>query len=304
MRRSPSAFWSFPMSCASSFSIGCLPIAGGAAAAGIAAAEAAKAAIAGIGAAESAGTATAPGAARHHVTEDQGGQEAAATAAAVAAGSAGAEEKDQQADAAENRGPGNGIGGRIANAAPKLGGEGDVLRLGDGRADGFRGRHEGFAVALLLQGGAHLAEHGAVEAVRKDGFEAIADFEAIAAVGDDQQEQEALVLTLLADGPGAIDGVGDVLDGLAGECGDGDKGHLGAGGALHGGAVGFELGLAGGVDDAGEIADVALRLKGFPIDGRAGRGEQAKQDAHPQPVLHVELPVYYAGVVDSRRRVW
>src|ERR1035437_7913538 len=133
------------MSCVSSFSIGSLPIAGGAAAAGIAAAEAAKAAIAGIGTAASAGTATAPGAARHHVTEDQGGQEAAAPAAAVAARSAGADEKDQQADAAENRGPGNGIGGRTATAAPKLGGEGDVLRLGDGSADGFRGGHEGFA---------------------------------------------------------------------------------------------------------------------------------------------------------------
>src|ERR1039458_10522316 len=57
------------MSCVSSLSIGSLPIAGGAAAAGIAAAESAKSAIAGIGAAESTGTATAPGAARHHITD-------------------------------------------------------------------------------------------------------------------------------------------------------------------------------------------------------------------------------------------
>src|ERR1035438_8996364 len=69
------------MSCVSSLSIGFLPIAGSAAAAGIAAAEAAESAITRIGAAESTGTATAPGAARHHVTEDQCGQEAAAPAA-------------------------------------------------------------------------------------------------------------------------------------------------------------------------------------------------------------------------------
>src|ERR1035437_7788065 len=157
------------MSCASSFSIGCLPIAGGAAAAGIAAAEAAKAAIAGIGAAESAGTATAPGSARHHVTEDQAGQDAAWPPAAVAAGSAAKEKDKQKKDAEADRRPGYAIGGRTANAAPKLGGEGDVLRLGDGSADGFRGGHEGCAVALLLQGGAHPAEHGAGKAVRKDG---------------------------------------------------------------------------------------------------------------------------------------
>src|ERR1035437_1196033 len=292
------------MSCVSSFSIGWLPIAGGAAAAGIAAAEAAKPAIAGIGAAEAAGTATAPGTARQHVTEDQGGQEATAPAAAVAARSATEKKEKQEEDAADDGRPGYAIGGRAAVAARKLGGEGDVLRLGDGAADGFRGGHEGFAVVLLLQCGAHLAENGAGEAVGEDRFEAIADFEAIAAVIDDEQEQGAFVLAFLADAPGAIDGVGDVFDGLAGEGGDGDKGHLGAGGALHGGAVRFELGLAGGVDDAGEIADIALRLKGFPIDGRAGRGEQAKQGAHPQPVLHLELPVYYAGVVDSRGRVW
>src|ERR1035438_9238215 len=112
------------MSCLSSLSIGSLPIARGAAAAGIAAAESAESAIAGIGAAESAGTATAPGAARHHVTEDQCGQEAAAPAATVAARSAGAEEIDQQADAAEDHGPGNRLGGSAMGAAGEVGGGG------------------------------------------------------------------------------------------------------------------------------------------------------------------------------------
>src|ERR1035441_5985507 len=125
------------MSCLSSLSIGSLPIAGGAAAAGIAAAESAESAIAGIG--------TAPGAARHHVTEDQCGQEAAAPAAPVAAGSAGAEEIGQQADAAEDHGPGNGLGGSAVDTAGKLGGQGDALRLGHGSADGFGGGHEGLA---------------------------------------------------------------------------------------------------------------------------------------------------------------
>src|SRR5665647_3443274 len=86
--------------------------------------------------------------------------------------------------------------------------------------------------SLPIAGGAAAAGIAAAEAAkaaRKDRFEAIADFQAIAAVADNEQEQGAFVLTFLADAPGAIDGVGDVLDGLAGECGDGDKGHLGAG---------------------------------------------------------------------------
>src|ERR1035438_4955987 len=131
------------MSCFSSLSIGSLPIAGGAAAAGIAAAESAESAIAGIGAAESTGTATAPGAARHHVTEDQCGQEAAAPAAPVAARSASAEKIDQQADAADDHGPGNGLGGSAVDTPRKLGGQGDALRLGHCSANGFRGGHEG-----------------------------------------------------------------------------------------------------------------------------------------------------------------
>src|ERR1035437_6318141 len=104
------------MSCVSSLSIGSLPIAGGATAAGIAAAKAAEAAIA-TGPAQSAETPAAPGTARQYVTEDHGCQEAAAPAATVAAGSAGAEEKDQQADAAEDRGPRDGIGGGATDAA-------------------------------------------------------------------------------------------------------------------------------------------------------------------------------------------
>src|ERR1035438_2404501 len=108
------------MSCVSSLSIGSLPIAGGAAATGIAAAESAESAIAGIGATESTGTATAPGAASHLVTEVQCGQEAAAPAAPVAAGSTGAEEIDQHADATEDHGPGNGLGGRSEEHTSEL----------------------------------------------------------------------------------------------------------------------------------------------------------------------------------------
>src|ERR1035438_9140780 len=127
------------MSCLSSLSIGSLPIAGGAAAAGIAAAESAESAIAGIGAAESTGTATAPGAARHHVTEDPGGQEPDPPAAPVAAGSAGAEEIGQQADAAEDHGPGNGLGGSAVDTAGEGGGGGEGPRPGHGRPRGFPG---------------------------------------------------------------------------------------------------------------------------------------------------------------------
>src|ERR1035438_9777127 len=170
-RRSPQAFGGFNSCSVSSLSIRCLPIAGGPAAARIAAAESAESAIAGIGAAESAGPAAAPGSARHHVTQEQAGQETAAPAPAVAARSAGAEQEEQHGDAAEDHRPGKRLGGRFVNAARKLRGEGDVFRLGDGCADGLRGRHQGFAVVLLAQSGAHLAQHGARKTVRNDGFQ-------------------------------------------------------------------------------------------------------------------------------------
>ena len=107
------------------------------------------------------------------------------------------------------------------DTAGKLGGQGDAFRLGHGSPDGFGGGHEGLAVKLLLQGGAHLAQHGAGEAVGHDGFEAVAHFEAIAAVIDNQQQQDAFVLAFLADAPGAINRVGDVFDGLAFQGSDG-----------------------------------------------------------------------------------
>ncbi len=106
------------------------------------------------------------------------------------------------------------------------------------------------------------AENAAVHAIGQDGFQAVAHFQAAATVADSQQQQDAFVLAFLAHAPGAKDGVGDILDGLAFQGGDGDQGHLGAGGLLHGGAVGFQLAFSFGVDDAGEIADVALRVAG------------------------------------------
>ncbi len=184
--------------------------------------------------------------------------------------------------------------GRTVYAAGKLGGNGDVLRLGDGGTDSLRGGHQGFAITLLAQCGTHLAQHGARKAIGNNGFQPVAHFEPVAAVADHQQEQGAFVLALLADAPGAVDGVGDVVDGLAFKSVNGDKRYLRAGGALHGGAVGFELRLARGVDDVGEIADVALGLESFPIHRQPGRGQQAKQHAHPQPLIHLLLPVYYA----------
>src|SRR5258708_6209307 len=134
------------MSCESSLSIGSLPIAGGAAAAGIASAKAAEAAIAGIGSAESAGTATSPGTARHHVTQDQARQKAAASAAPIPAGSARAEQEEKQKDPADYRRPGNGVGGRTAYVAGKLRGGGYGLCPGSTRAQGLRAAHQRVAL--------------------------------------------------------------------------------------------------------------------------------------------------------------
>ena len=114
------------------------------------------------------------------------------------------------------------------------------------------------------------------QAIGNNGFQPVADFEPVAAVADRQQQQDAFVLALLTHAPGAKDGVGDVIDGLAFQSGDGDKRHLRAGGVFHGGAVSFELSLARGVDDVGEIADVALGLESFPVHRPPGRDQQAE----------------------------
>src|SRR5438309_78028 len=104
-----------------------------------------------------------------------------------------------------------------------------------------------------------------------------------------QQEHDAIVLTLVPHSPSAKDGVSDVFDGLAFERRDGHKRHLRAGGPLDIGAVLLERSLAGCVNDAGEVADVAFRLERLPIDGERQSGAREQDGPGPQELVHVAV---------------
>src|ERR1019366_3807837 len=236
-------------------------------------------------------------AAAQHPSQKEARQQAAASPAARAAGpaGAGAQQPEQHGDSAENQRPRDRIGGGGANGPGQAHRQSDVLGMRDGLADGLRRGHHGFSVLLLAQRGRHLAQDAARQAVGQDGLQPIADFEAVAAVPDCQQHHDALVAALLPDAPGVEDGVGDILDGLAFQRRDGDQRHLGPGGVLDGPAVSLQLGSGGRVDDMREVADVALRPEGFPVHRPRGAHTPPQQQAEPQALLHVEVPVYYAA---------
>ena len=68
---------------------------------------------------------------------------------------------------------------------------------------------------LLAKGGTHFTKHGAGKPVGENGLETVADLKAIAAVVDDEEEEDALVLTLLANTPAPVDRIGDIFDRFA-----------------------------------------------------------------------------------------
>ena len=119
-------------------------------------------------------------------------------------------------------------------------------------ADGLGGGHHGFAV--IASGAAPGASRAGCcrEAIGQNRLQPVADFQAAAPVADGQQQQDAFVLALLPHAPGAKNGVGDILDGLAFQsdgmvtsaiCAPVD--------AFDGGAVGFQLAwLAGSMTPA------------------------------------------------------
>ena len=112
------------------------------------------------------------------------------------------------------------------------------------------------------------AQNAAVETIGKDRLQAVAYFDAIVMILDREQQHDPLVLALLADAPLAEERVGDVFDRFAVERIDGDNRHLDAGGLFHAATIGFQLGPRLRIEHVREVADVALRLERFEIEGR------------------------------------
>src|SRR5208283_3723313 len=136
------------------------PVAGSAAASGIAAAEAPET-VPGIEPAEPAAAAAAhAGAAAHQVAEDQPRNDAQPSAApSVTARTAGAHQQHEEKNAADDYGPGKAIGESRPRAPRRqVGLQLHVLGLGDGVADSLGGRHQGVADVILAHGRTHLAQ--------------------------------------------------------------------------------------------------------------------------------------------------
>src|SRR4051812_28767749 len=126
------------------------PVARRTTAARIAAAKAAEA-VSGIVSTEAATRTATKGGSSHHIAQQQPGQEAATGAAA-------ASEPNEYEDAAQDHGPGDGIGRPALDPPRQLHVDGDAFGLRDGRADGLRRRHHRFAVLLLAKGGTHIVQ--------------------------------------------------------------------------------------------------------------------------------------------------
>lgn len=221
-----------------------LPIGGGAAATGIAAAEAAEATagVTGIVAAEATSAATSVACPVQEVAKDKTGPETATTSSSASA--AGAEQGPEDEEAEENRNPGNVLmvldGARARVRRGSGGCEIDILRFCDDFADGLRGHQHRGAVVAGPEVGAHVLQQEAVEAIGKKLFESVADFEAATVVVGDEQQQDAVIFPFLADAPGVKEVVGDVFDRVASKGGDGDEGELRGGEFFNLRGVGFE----------------------------------------------------------------
>lgn len=143
-----------------------------------------------------------------------------------------------------------------------------TLGLGYARADGVRRHYQRAAILASTQIGLHRAQHVSGIAVRDDRLQTITHFQAGAAIADRQQQQSAVVFSLLPDAPFAKERVGGIFNWLAIERWHSNQCQLRSGSTLEIGAVLFQLLPAGRIDYAREIANIALRLERREIDGK------------------------------------
>lgn len=176
-----------------------------------------------------------------------------------------------------------------------------MLGLRDPASDLLRGVHHCRSVLLLGEERAHLAENTAYRAIGKDRFQPVAYLDTVAPVADGKQDEDAIVLALLPNSPGAKERIRDIFDGLALKRRKRHQSDLCSGGPLRSGQILFQPTLGGGIDDAREIADIALRLERFPVDRSSGQSGEKQRGRQPQTLDHLEFSVYNAPDLDSLR---
>jgi len=120
--------------------------------------------------------------------------------------------------------------------------DGNAFGLCDALPKLLRRGHQSAAIVFLPQDRPDAAQNASSVAVGNDRFQPIADLDAVLAVLDREQYQQAFVRTLLTDAPFLEQAYGDVFDGLIFETIHGDDGELRARGALHIAAIRLDLG--------------------------------------------------------------
>ena len=78
-----------------------------------------------------------------------------------------------------------------------------------------------------------------------------------------------------------------VFDGFALQRFDGDESQLCAGGLLHPACIRVDFSAALRVHDARKIADIALRLQCFPVNGLSERRQAQQESGHSKGAVHL-----------------
>ena len=149
--------------------------------------------------------------------------------------------------------------------------------IGDEFGDLPGGGFGGLAVITLAKNGNHGAADVTGARVVDDGFEAVADFDAILTVGGSEEEKDAAIVFFTADAELFEDVDGRLFNVLTVERFYGDDGDLDAGFLLDFEAEGFQAGLRGGVNYAGAIGDVAGGVEIFEVVGVREEGCAKKE---------------------------
>jgi len=145
------------------------------------------------------------------------------------------------------------------------------------------GSFDAGTVVSLKKIGAHQAAGVASAGVVDDRLEAVADFDAIFAVGRSNEEKNAAIVFFVADTELFEEVVAILIDVFAIEGTDGDDGHLGAGFLFDFEAEGFEAGFRVGRNDAGQVGDVAGGVNVLDVVRVGGAGECQNQEKKKEP---------------------
>ena len=143
--------------------------------------------------------------------------------------------------------------------------QGNVAVLRDHLRDLAHHLHDGVVVIALAQQGNHAASETAHLAVRKDGFEAVADLGPVLVIISGKQDHHASVRPLVSHAPLLKKVTGEVVHRVTFQSLDGDHGNLGLGFLIDLRAQPGKSLHSRRVEHAGKVVDVPLHVELLPL---------------------------------------